>query len=88
MLLDLPSRNLSMLPNGLGYVHNAIKRPVSAMSFTIWILWHTIVITCIEFFNLGTEPVLPSGKGLPKIHGKLNTMTFGETRQCLNSCIR
>ena len=26
LLLDCPARNLSMMPNGLGYVHNALKK--------------------------------------------------------------
>ncbi|MDC0476494.1 B12-binding domain-containing radical SAM protein [Alphaproteobacteria bacterium] len=66
ILLDLPSRNLSMLPNGLGYVHNAIKKTgIRHVVYDIDIVgYHRYHMNRI--FNLGSEPVLPSGKVLPK----------------------
>ncbi len=66
ILLDLPSRNLSMLPNGLGYVHNAIKKTgIRHVVYDMDIVgYHRYHMNRI--FNLGAEPVLSSGKVLPK----------------------
>ena len=66
ILLDLPSRNLSMMPNGLGYVHNAVKKTgIRHVVYDLDIVgYHRYHMDRI--FNRGAEPVLPSGKVLPK----------------------
>ena len=55
-----------MLPNGLGYVHNAIKK--TSIRHVVYdldiVAYHRYHMHRI--FNLGAEPVLPSGKVLPK----------------------
>lgn len=65
-LIDCPSRNLSMMPNGLGYVHNAIKR--TDVEHTVYdldiIAYHRFHIHRI--YNVGGEIVLPSGNLMPK----------------------
>ena len=54
ILADLPSRNLSMLPNGLGYVHNAIKDIIRHVVYDLDIVaYHRYHVHPI--FNLGTE---------------------------------
>ncbi len=65
LLMDCPSRNLSMMPNGLGYVHNALKKTdIKFQTFDLDIVtYHRYHIERI--FDLGGETVLPSGKTLP-----------------------
>lgn len=65
ILMDVPARNLALMPNGLAYVHNALKN--SAISYqtldTDIIVYHRFHIHRI--FDLGGQVVLPSGKELP-----------------------
>ena len=66
LLLDCPSRNLSMMPNGLGYVHNALKQ--TDLKFQTYdldiIAYHKYHMTRI--FDKGGEIVLDNGTVLPK----------------------
>ncbi|MDP7424787.1 MAG: radical SAM protein [Rhodospirillales bacterium] len=65
ILMDVPARNLALMPNGLAYVHNALKS--SSVSYqtldTDIIIYHRFHIHRI--FDLGGHVVLPSGKELP-----------------------
>mgnify|MGYP001415531338 CR=1 FL=1 len=66
ILMDCPSRNLSMMPNGLGYVHNAIKK--TGIKFTTYdldiIAYHQFHMHRI--YDKGGEIVLESGLVFPK----------------------
>jgi len=65
VLMDLPSRNLSMMPNGLGYVHKALKK--SSLNFTTIdcdiILYHRFHTH--RLLDLGGPVTLANGKVLP-----------------------
>lgn len=65
LLVDCPSRNLSMMPNGLGYIHNAIKK--TKINFETVDLdihaYHRYHIHRI--FDLGGEIILPNGTVAP-----------------------
>ncbi len=66
VLMDCPSRNLSLMPNGLAYVSNALKK--SAVSYQICDL---DIISYHEFhvyrlFDCGGRITLPSGRALPE----------------------
>jgi len=66
LLIDLPSRNLSMMPNGLGYVHNAIKRTgVAFQTYDIDIVaYHRFHMHRI--YDVAGDTVMPSGHKVPK----------------------
>lgn len=65
ILIDCPSRNLSMMPNGLGYIHNAIKK--AEINFETVDLdihaYHRYHMHRI--FDLGGEVILPNGVQAP-----------------------
>lgn len=65
LLLDCPARNLALMPNGLGYVHNALKRTsVRFQTFDLDIVtYHRFHIT--RLFDEAGEVVLPSGRKMP-----------------------
>ena len=66
ILIDCPSRNLSMMPNGLGYVSNAIKN--TGVTFQVYDLdivsYHRFHMD--RLYNQGGKQFLGSGKLLPK----------------------
>jgi len=66
ILMDCPSRNLSMMPNGLGYVSNSIKK--TGINYQVYdldiVAYHRFHIDRI--YNQGGKQNLPSGKVLPK----------------------
>lgn len=66
ILMDCPSRNLSMMPNGLGYVANSIKK--TGINYQVYdldiVAYHRFHIDRI--YNQGGKQNLPSGKILPK----------------------
>ena len=66
ILIDCPSRNLSMMPNGLGYVHNALKKlKINHAVYDLDIIaYHRFHMH--RMFNLGDDNELPSGRMLPK----------------------
>lgn len=66
LLLDCPARNLAMLPNGLGYVHNALKKTsINFQTFDLDIVvYHRYHINRI--FDSGGETTLASGRVMPK----------------------
>ncbi|WP_420547904.1 B12-binding domain-containing radical SAM protein [Curvivirga sp.] len=66
LLFDCPSRNLALMPNGLAYVHNALKKAnVKHQTFDLDIVvYHQYHINRI--FNLGGKVVLESGYELPE----------------------
>ena len=66
LLIDCPSRNLSMMPNGLGYVHNAVKKTgVSFQTYDIDIVaYHRFHMHRI--YDAGGDTVMPSGHVVPK----------------------
>ena len=66
ILIDCPSRNLSMMPNGLGYVHNALKKlDINHAVYDLDIIaYHRFHMH--RMFNLGDNNELPSGRSLPK----------------------
>lgn len=65
LLLDCPARNLALMPNGLGYVHNALEKTgVRFQTFDLDIVsyhrYHTARL-CDE----NEKVVLPSGREMP-----------------------
>ncbi len=65
LLIDCPSRNLSMMPNGLGYVHNALKKAdinFQTLDLDI-IVYHRYHIH--RLYDMGGKIILPSGKEAP-----------------------
>lgn len=66
LLIDCPSRNLALMPNGLAYVHNALRK--TSVNFQICdldiIAYHEFHIH--RLFDLGGRVVLPSGRVLPE----------------------
>ena len=65
ILIDCPARNLGLMPNGLGYVHNALKH-VEVRHQTLdldIILYHRFHVR--RLFDEGGKMYLPGGKELP-----------------------
>jgi radical SAM superfamily enzyme YgiQ (UPF0313 family) len=65
LLIDCPARNLGLMPNGVGYVHNALKQvniKHEARDLDI-ILYHRFHIR--RLFDEGGTIRLPSGRTLP-----------------------
>lgn len=66
VLMDCPSRNLALMPNGLAYVNNALKK--SAVAFQICdldiIAYHQFHI--YRLYDMGGRVTLPSGRVLPE----------------------
>lgn len=66
VLMDCPSRNLALMPNGLAYVSNALKK--SAVSYQICdldiIAYHEFHVH--RLFDCGGRVTLPSGRVLPE----------------------
>jgi radical SAM superfamily enzyme YgiQ (UPF0313 family) len=65
LLLDCPARNLALMPNGLAYVHNALKKTkLRYQTFDLDIVtYHRFHMT--RLFDEGGRIVLPSGRVLP-----------------------
>ena len=65
ILLDCPARNLALMPNGLGYVHNALKKAgVNFETFDLDIVtYHRYHIR--RLFDEGGKVVMPSGREMP-----------------------
>ena len=65
LLLDCPARNLALMPNGLAYVNNALKK--SDVSFAVFdldiVTYHRYHVR--RLFDDGGRVVLPSGRVLP-----------------------
>src|SRR5262245_39658960 len=65
ILLDCPARNLALMPNGLAYVHNALKK--SGIAFETFdldiVTYHHYHIG--RLFDQGGTIVLPSGREMP-----------------------
>lgn len=65
-IVDCPSRNLSLMPNGLGYLNNALKK--TAVSFQILdldiISYHRFHIH--RLFDMGGRITLPGDLALPE----------------------
>ena len=66
ILIDCPSRNLALMPNGLGYVNNALKK--TSVTYQIFdldiVAYHRFHIH--RLFDMGGRVVLPSGRVLPE----------------------
>ncbi len=65
ILIDCPSRNLSLMPNGLGYVHNALKKEgikFQTLDLDI-IMYHRFHIH--RLFDTHGKVLTPGGKELP-----------------------
>jgi radical SAM superfamily enzyme YgiQ (UPF0313 family) len=65
LLIDVPARNLGLMPNGVGYVHNALKQvnvKFQTRDLDI-ILYHRFHIR--RLFDDGGTIRLPSGRTLP-----------------------
>jgi radical SAM superfamily enzyme YgiQ (UPF0313 family) len=65
ILIDCPARNLGLMPNGLGYVHNALKH-VEVRHQTLdldIIIYHRFHVR--RLFDEGGKMYLPGGKELP-----------------------
>jgi radical SAM superfamily enzyme YgiQ (UPF0313 family) len=65
ILLDCPARNLALMPNGLGYVNNALKKTsIRFQTFDLdAIAYHRFHIHRLH--DVGRTVVLPSGRELP-----------------------
>jgi radical SAM superfamily enzyme YgiQ (UPF0313 family) len=65
VLMDCPARNLALMPNGLAYVNNALKK--ADISFAVLdldiITYHRFHIS--RLFDAGGRVVLPSGRVMP-----------------------
>jgi len=65
ILLDCPARNLALMPNGLGYVHNSLKR--SGIAFETFdldiVTYHHYHVG--RLFDEGGTIILPSGREMP-----------------------
>ncbi len=66
ILIDCPSRNLALMPNGLAYVHNALKK--TAATYQIFdldiVAYHRFHMH--RLYDMGGRVVLPSGRVLPE----------------------
>lgn len=66
ILIDCPSRNLALMPNGLAYVNNALKK--TSRSYQIFdldiVAYHRF--HAHRLFDMGGRIVLPSGRVLPE----------------------
>lgn len=66
LLLDCPARNLALMPNGFGYVHNVLKK-IEALNFQTFdldiVAYHRFHIARI--FDWGGTVTLDSGRDLP-----------------------
>src|SRR5271169_3748906 len=65
ILMDCPARNLALMPNGLGYVHNALSRSnVRFQTFDLDIIaYHRYHIN--RLFDEGGQIALPDGREMP-----------------------
>lgn len=65
ILIDCPARNLSLMPNGLGYVHNVLKKtPIKFQTFDLDIVtYHRFHMH--RLFDEGGIITLPSGRQFP-----------------------
>jgi radical SAM superfamily enzyme YgiQ (UPF0313 family) len=65
LLFDCPARNLALMPNGLGYVHNALKQTsIRFQTFDLDIVtYHRFHMH--RLYDKGGVVVLPSGRELP-----------------------
>ncbi len=65
VLMDCPARNLALMPNGLAYVNNALKK--AGIAFSVFdldiVAYHRFHIQ--RLFDAGGRVVLPSGRVLP-----------------------
>lgn len=66
LLLDCPARNLALMPNGLAYVHNALKKiPIRSQTFDVDIVtYHRYHIA--RLFDEAGFITLPSGREMPE----------------------
>lgn len=66
ILIDCPSRNLALMPNGLAYVNNALKN--TAVRYQIFdldiVAYHRFHMH--RLFDAGGRVVLPSGRVMPE----------------------
>jgi radical SAM superfamily enzyme YgiQ (UPF0313 family) len=65
ILIDCPARNLALMPNGLGYVHNVLsKLPVKFQTFDLDVVtYHRYHMR--RLFDEGGSIVLPNGREMP-----------------------
>lgn len=65
VLIDCPARNLALMPNGLGYVHNVLKKlPIRFQTFDLDIAtYHRYHMH--RLFDAGGKIVLPNGREMP-----------------------
>ncbi len=65
ILIDCPARNLSLMPNGLGYVHNVLKKTsIKFQTFDLDIVtYHRFHLH--RLFDEGSIISLPSGRQFP-----------------------
>lgn len=65
VLMDCPARNLALMPNGLAYVHNALKKTgIRFQTFDLDIVaYHRYHIR--RLFDEGGKIVLPGGREMP-----------------------
>jgi len=66
IIVDCPSRNLALMPNGLGYLNNALKK--TSISYQIFdldiVAYHRYHVH--RLYDMGGRIVLPSGRVLPE----------------------
>lgn len=65
LLIDCPARNLGLMPNGVGYVHNALKHTTvrSQTADLDIVLYHRFHVR--RLFDEGGAVTLPNGRVLP-----------------------
>lgn len=66
IIVDCPSRNLALMPNGLGYLNNALKK--TSIAYQIFdldiVAYHRYHVH--RLYDMGGRIVLPSGRVLPE----------------------
>ena len=72
MLIDSPSRNLSLMPNGLGYVYNALKK--EKLKFDI------LDLDIITYHRFHSKRIYDE-RGIIEFEGKRNTRRSMESRK-------
>lgn len=85
ILIDAPSRNLDMLPNGLGYVHEALKKTgINFQTVDLDVIFYHRFHSFRLFDTLNSRVILPSGKELPEDPWKAEFHAFWKDQEMID----
>lgn len=85
ILIDAPSRNLDMLPNGLGYVHEALKKTgINFQTVDLDVIFYHRFHSFRLFDTPNARVVLPSGKELPEDLWKAEFHAFWKDQEMID----